>query len=44
LAIEQGEISLEGSGKRLESTRLKANVAANIQRLLSLFAREGVLE
>lgn len=44
LAIEQGEISLEGSGKRLESTRLKANVAVNIQRLLSLFAREGVLE
>lgn len=41
--VESGEVVLQLGGKRLGGARLKATITANVERLLALFAREGVL-
>ncbi|GAB4301032.1 MAG: lysine methyltransferase [Thiohalomonadaceae bacterium] len=42
-AMERGEVVVEGDGKKQDPKKLAATVAANVQRLLGVFARQGLL-
>jgi hypothetical protein len=42
-ALERGEVVVEGDGKKQDAKKLAATVAANVQRLMTVFARQGLL-
>jgi methyltransferase-like protein len=42
-AMERGEVLVEGDGKKQDTKKMAATVAANVQRLLEVFARQGLL-
>ncbi len=42
--IEEGRIEIGDAGRRPDRNRLAASVASNVQRLIGVFARQGLLE